>query len=58
MEGRPIEKDQWMAFTEATCIMSGDINRYRFAWSGDDESDAALDNRINEDSIRQEQMPY
>jgi hypothetical protein len=52
MEGRPIEKDQWMAFAEAICIMSGDINRYRFAWNGDDESDAALDNRIDEDSIR------
>jgi hypothetical protein len=51
MEGRPIEKDQWMAFAEATCIMPCDINRYRFAWSGDDESDVALNNRIDEDSI-------
>jgi len=52
LEGRPIEKDQWMAFAEATCIMSDDINRYRFAWNGDDESGAALDNRIDKDSIR------
>jgi hypothetical protein len=41
-----------MAFAEATCIMSDDINRYRFAWNGDDESGAALDNRIDKDSIR------
>ena len=32
-QGRPFQKEQWLAFKEATSIVKVDIDRYRFEWN-------------------------
>jgi hypothetical protein len=36
-QGRPLNKAQWLAFKEATTLVSHDIERYRFEWDEQDE---------------------
>lgn len=44
-QGRPIEKEQWLAFAKATIAMSNDIARYQFQWPDEDDSrDVVTDN--------------
>jgi hypothetical protein len=42
IDGRPLEKQQWLDFVQANSIMSNDIERYQFRWHHSSQVDTGV----------------
>ena len=54
-EGRPVQQDLWIAFTEANSAMAQDIQRHKFLWRDSAEENGDDDGGDDGDSVGQDQ---